>query len=613
MNGRCLIKLLLLSICFINGTALAQDDELVVRNGEDVSSMLETSQPLRWAPGQIIVKFKTRIDDAEDIRLTSMGFTEHLSTTSGGEYVYALSGARIRVLSAREMQEQTQAAILQMRSEDDVEYVQLNYIVHIVRTPNDPGYRQQWHYRNNGPGSDEAPGGTNLPQAWDRTVGSSASVIAVIDTGILPNHPDIDGSPNLLPGFDMITDTFTGNDGDGRDADASDPGDGVAAGECGPGSPSEPDSWHGTHVAGTIGVGRTDNGEGVAGINWSSRVVPLRALGRCGGSIADINDAMRWAAGLPVPRVTTNPNPVKVINMSLGASAPCSASPATQSAIDDVVAAGVSVVVAAGNEASDAANSFPASCNNVITVAASDFNGELVTRYSNFGAVVDIMAPGGDLRADEDNDGNPDGVLSMVEGGFAFFNGTSMATPHVAGVVGLLLAQDPTLTPQEIENLLKSNALPRNSGQCPLPCGAGLLNADITVGGPVPPPPLRLSVSPTEFELDEGETATLSVGLSRGGVAAAGQTVRFSSDDVRIATISPASATTDAAGQAQTTVTAVNRGNSSLVVSVSGQTQTTPVNVDIRVVPGIGLIAMLVLAILIGVLGFRRLGTDASH
>lgn len=610
MNAQRLVTVLLISCCFIGGTVAAQENQLAARSGDEVSRMLETPQSLRWLPGQIIVKF--RATPAAD-RMNSMGFTEHLGDTSGGEYIYSLSNARIRALSNRELQDQTQAAVQQMRDEDDVEYAQLNYVVHIVRTPDDPGYAQQWHYRDNGAGSNSAPGGINLPQAWDRTVGSPAAVIAVIDTGILPDHPDIDGSPNLLPGFDMISDTFTGNDGDGRDADATDPGDGVAAGECGAGSPAEPDSWHGTHVAGTIGVGRTDNGRGVAGINWSSRVLPVRALGRCGGSIADINDAMRWAAGLPVPGTATNPTPAKVINMSLGAGAPCSASPATQSAIDDVVAAGVTVVVAAGNEANDAANSFPASCNGVITVAASDFNGELVTRYSNFGAVVDIMAPGGDLRADEDNDGNPDGVLSMVKGGYAFFNGTSMATPHVAGVAGLLLAQDPTLNPLEIENLLKSNALPRNSGQCPEPCGAGLLNANIAVGGPGQPAPLDLSVSPTEFRLDEGESATLGISLSRGGTAVANETVRFSSNDVAIARISPASATTNAAGQAQATVTAVSRGNSNLVVSVPGQTQTTPVNVAVRVVPGAGLIAMLLMALLIGAFGFRRLGARTSR
>ena len=176
---------------------------------------------------------------------------------------------------------------------------------------------------------------------------------------------------------------------------------------------------------------------------------------------------------------------------------------------------------------------------------------------------------------------------------------------------GLFLRGATSLTPQEIENLLKSNALPRNSAQCPEPCGTGLLNADIAVGGPVQP--LRLSVSPTRFELDEGETAILTVMLTQGGTPAAGETVRFSSNDVNIATIAPNTATTDAAGQVQATVTSVSRGISKLVVSIPGQTQTTPVNVVIRVVPSIGLIAILLLAILIGVIGFRRLGASAGR
>ena len=604
MNQRRLLNILLLVCCFAGSTALAQQEQLSIEDAAEVSQMLETPEALRWVPGQIIVKFRAAHTNTGDDRLGAMGFTEHVRETGGGAYIYSLSADRIRVLSNRQMQDQAQEAVEQMRSEGDVEYAQLNYVMHIVRTPSDPGYALQWHYRNNGSGSNESPGGINLPQTWDRTTGSAAAVIAVIDTGILPDHPDIDGSPNLLPGFDMISDPFTGNDGDGRDSDASDPGDGVAAGECGIGSPAQPDSWHGTHVAGTIGVGLTDNGEGVAGINWSSRVVPLRALGRCGGSIADINDAMRWAAGLPVPGIGTNPNPARIINMSLGAGAPCSASPSTQSAINDVVAAGVTVVVAAGNEARDAANSFPASCDNVITVAASDYNGELVARYSNFGSVVDILAPGGDLRADEDNDGNPDGVLSMVEGGYAFFNGTSMAAPHVAGVAGLLVAQDPTL---QIETLLKDNAISRDNDQCPQPCGAGLLNADIVVGGPVQPP-LRISVSPAALELEEDDTATLTVTLTRDGVAAVGETVRFQSNVSGVASVSPASAATNPEGQVQATVTAVAEGNSNLVVSVAGQTHTASVTVAIRVESGGGMISMLLLAILIGVIGIRRLG-----
>src|SRR5439155_471819 len=244
-------------------------------------------------------------------------------------------------------------------------------------------------------------------------------VVAVIDTGVLPNHEDVVGSRNYVGGFDVVTDRARANDGDGRDGDPTDPGDGVAAGECFPGSPALPASWHGTHVAGTVGIGGTNNAVGVAGVNWRVKVQAVRVLGKCGGTIADINDGIRWAAGLPVPGAPNNPHPAKVINMSLGGRGRCTLSPSTQAAIDDAVNAGAAVVVAAGNEAADASGFFPASCEHVITVAASDYRGHLVTRYSNFGQDVDLLAPGGDVARDDNGDGQNDGVLSMVRGGDA--------------------------------------------------------------------------------------------------------------------------------------------------------------------------------------------------
>ncbi|MDH3643064.1 MAG: S8 family peptidase, partial [Gammaproteobacteria bacterium] len=473
-----------LALLFIGGvamTAWAEDPKIV-----PAGVSLEGKRTLRWVPGELIVKYKAGQAKMTTAEVQTLGLN-HVRDASGDTYVYGIPADTIRTLSEEASKKRTLDAVAAVAARPDVEFVQPNYIVQIVRTPDDPLYPIQWHYFDNGSGANQRPGGINLPQAWDNTLGSPSVVIAVIDTGILPNHPDITGSPNLAPGFDMISSAARANDGDGRDNDPTDTGDGTAAGECGPGSRPQADSWHGTHVSGTVGVGNTDNGTGVAGVNWASRVQPVRALGKCGGSTADINDAIRWAAGLPVPGVPNNANPARVINMSLGAVAPCSASPSTQSAINDATAAGTLVVAAAGNEAQDAANAFPASCDNVLTVAASDFNGNLVTRYSNFGAVVEIMAPGGDVQADRDNDGNPDGVLSMVQGGYAFFNGTSMASPHAAGVAGLMLADDPTLTPAAVTSLITSNAIPRSASQCPQPCGAGLLNAD--VGGPPPPPP----------------------------------------------------------------------------------------------------------------------------
>ncbi len=447
----------------------------------------------RFVPGEIIVKMKAgRTLGPTDLR--RHGVEDGRRVTSGGEIVYRIPRPAMAPLTRAQARERSLDALQRLRGDANVEYAQPNFILRIARDPDDPRYPEQWHYRDHGNGAGQSPGGINLPTMWDRTVGSANVVVAVVDTGILPNHPDIAGSPNLVAGFDMVSDLAVANDGDGRDSDPTDPGDAVAADECFPGDPAQPASWHGTHVAGTVGVGRTNNSVGVAGVNWNVKVQAVRVLGKCGGSIADINDGIRWAAGLPVPGVPPNPTKARVINMSLGSppGTPCSMSPSTQAAIDAAVAAGAVVVVAAGNDAVDAADVFPASCKNVVTVAASDARGRLVTRYSNFGNVVTIMAPGGDVELDSNGDGNNDGVLSFVHpsaGTYARYNGTSMAAPHVSGAAALYLALDPPLSPAALTQRLKDNAIHRTSLDCPQPCGAGLLNAMAGPASPRPPTP----------------------------------------------------------------------------------------------------------------------------
>src|ERR1700738_3003353 len=167
----------------------------------------------------------------------------------------------------------------------DVEYAQPNYIYRIAAASSDPLFPKQWHYFKNGSAAGESLGGIGLPDVWTVNTGSASVVVAILDTGILPNHRGIAGSPNLLSGYDMISDSWVANDGDGRDPDPTDAGDAVQAGECGNGEPrsAKQDSWHGTHVAGTIGVGRSNSGIGVTGINRSVKVLPVRALGKWGG------------------------------------------------------------------------------------------------------------------------------------------------------------------------------------------------------------------------------------------------------------------------------------------------------------------------------------------
>ena len=576
MKGtRCLFLLTLL-VAF---PIFAQDIRDI--SPADVAALLERPASTRVVPGEIIVKYKPGRTPMSSAEAASMNVTDESRRTSGGEFIYRLSESGRAGSTGEDIRTTTIATAQSIAAMDDVEYAQPNYILQIARSPDDPLYALQWHYFDNGAGPDQSPGGVSLPATWDVNLGDPSVVIAVIDTGILPVHPDIAPSTNLVSGYDMISNAFTANDGDGRDPDPTDTGDATTAGECFPGSPPSDDSWHGTHVAGTTGAGASDNGIGVAGVNWNVSVQAVRVLGKCGGTIADINDAIRWAAGLPVPGVPDNPTPARVINMSLGGFGSCANSPATQSAINDAVAEGTTVVVAAGNSAQDAANFNPASCDRVITVAASDARGHLVTRYSNFGATIEILAPGGDVRRDDNGDGNADGVLSMVEGGYAFYNGTSMAAPHVAGVAALLLAREPALTPGEVADRLQTSAVPRDATQCPRPCGAGLLNARVATGGTPPPP--RIDLAAPRLSLQEGESEFLVATVSQSGTPMANVRVDFTSGDTGVARVSPTTAQTDASGVAQATVLAVAAGSTSVEAIAMGARDSS--SVEVRATP----------------------------
>ncbi|MBV7377615.1 S8 family peptidase [Maritimibacter dapengensis] len=474
----------------ITGAATAQD--AAEFPAVDLPPVPETAQTV---PGRIIVKLReTGLDQFGRLstdQVVPLGLEAAPEITSGGELIYRVNVATLlNAQNAQELGETVQGIASEIAALPDVEYAQPDWELYPFLTPGDAHYPLQWHYHDFGTGPDQSPGGIGLPAAWDVTTGDGSVTVSVIDTGILDNHADVVSSGNIRSGYDMISDPSRAADGDGRDADPFDAGDAVAAGECGPGSPARGNSWHGSHVAGTVGVGASDNSDGIAGVAWNVGVQSIRVLGKCGGSTSDINDAIRWAAGLPVPGVPANPTPADVINMSLGAPVPCSASPSTQAAINDAVSAGTTVVVAAGNDTMSASNAFPASCANVITVAASDARGHLA-RYSNFGPAVEIMAPGGDVQRDDNGDGQPDGVLSLVSGGYAWYNGTSMAAPHVAGAAALMLANDPSLTTAEILAELQATATPRTTTECSEACGAGLLNLVLEETDPPEPPDPR--------------------------------------------------------------------------------------------------------------------------
>ena len=337
-------------------------------------------------------------------------------------------------VDARGSRSPTVSAIKALRRRGDVEFAEPNYIRRAMAVPNDPFYASQWHYPL-----------ISLPDAWDITTGLSSVIVAVVDTGVATLHPDLQGQ--LVSGYDFVSDTSVSLDGDGIDADPDDPGDSPGGGI--------PSSFHGTHVAGTIAAA-SNNGEGTAGVAWNARVMPVRGLGRGGaGTDYDIAQGIRFAAGLSNDSGTVPDQPADVINLSLGG-------PGFAQVLADAVAAageaGVIIVAAAGNENSDADNSYPAAFDDAVSVGAVDSSRHRAP-YSNVGSTVAVTAPGGDVQEDANGDGFGDGVLSTIaldEGGFdyTFYEGTSMASPHVAGVVALMKAVNPELTPLDFDRLL---------------------------------------------------------------------------------------------------------------------------------------------------------------
>ncbi|MFI1356643.1 S8 family peptidase [Streptomyces sp. NPDC020898] len=358
--------------------------------------------------------------------------------------------------------------IAEYQADPQVAYVVPDRLNTPQADPNDTEYSKQWDLF-------ETTAGMRVPGAWDTATGTGVTV-AVIDTGYV-THSDL--AANIVAGYDFISDTAVSVDGNGRDSNPADPGDYYAANECGAGIPASTSSWHGTHVAGTIAAA-TNNSKGVAGIAYNAKISPLRVLGKCGGYDSDIIDAITWASGGTVSGVPANANVAKVINMSLGGGGACTS--ATQTAITNAVNRGTTVVVAAGNSNANASGYSPASCANVISVAALSRTGAKAS-YSNFGSLVDIAAPGGQTST-----GTANGILSTLNSGtqgpstesYAYYQGTSMAAPHIAGLAALMKSASSSLTPAQIESAIKTNsrALP---GACSGGCGAGLADATKTV------------------------------------------------------------------------------------------------------------------------------------
>jgi serine protease len=386
----------------------------------------------------------------------------------------ALSGgARLVSLDHPMTSDELNVVAETLSAQPGIQYAEPDVWLNPALTPNDLMFPNQYYLQD----ARVEPSAINTPLAWNLTTGSAATVVAVIDTGIRPDHIDIAG--RLVPGYDFISPNQNGrfssaHDGDGRDVDPSDPGD--ACNLYG-----EPSSWHGTRVASLIGA-VTNDGQGMAGVNWSARILPARTLGSCGGRLSDFLDAGRWAAGLPVPGVPNNPNPAKIINLSFESGWGVTCSRAAQEAIDDITSAGALVVVAAGNDATNALRVMPANCSGVLPVGAVTRGGGAAP-LSNGGIKVALSAPGV-------------GILTAANRGFqapisnsdtySRANGTSFSSPLVAGVAALMLSLNSSLTPQQLIGTLRATArafpVPQHGLRCTRSrCGAGLLNAAAAV------------------------------------------------------------------------------------------------------------------------------------
>ena len=397
---------------------------------------------------------------------------------------------------------ETLVSVKNLRQRPGVHYAEPNYRVRPALEPNDSAYPLQWHYPLIG-----------LPAAWDVTVGDPGVIVAVIDTGIFSGHPDLAGQ--LVPGYDFVRDPTA--DGNGIDPNPEDPGD-----QANPGN----SRFHGTHVAGTVAA-RGNNRIGVAGVAWGARIMPLRALDDGGGTSYDVAQAVRFAAGLANDSGTLPASPAAIINLSLSGEGFSQVNQALYREVRDL---GIIVVASAGNEATDAP-AYPAAYDAVIGVSAVDAQRELAS-YSNRGIAVDIAAPGGDGSTDFNGDGYPDGVLSTsgsidagsVEFAYTFLNGTSMAAPHVAGVMALMKSINPDLTGRQVESLLQSGSLTDDLGSPGRDdnYGHGLINARKAVEaalasiGQVFTPPAALRAS--SQSLNFGSTREqLEITFSNGG------------------------------------------------------------------------------------------------
>jgi serine protease len=505
----------------------------------------EFQGPLRAAAptdtDQIIVKWR----NGAKATLAAPGAqrASKLSTSSGGLAIRhkrrSTATSDVFQLDRPMSGTELQAVLDRLNADPDVAYAVADKRRQIQQIPSDQLVPDQWYYLS------VQPAATRTDQAWDITKGDASTIVAVLDTGVRPGHPDL--ATKLVAGYDFVSNPLVANDNDGADPDASDPGDWVEAADranavfnnCS----NTASSWHGTRVSSLIGASANDGG--MVGAGWNTKIQPVRVLGKCGGVDSDIIDGMRWAAGLAVDGVPANPTPAKIINMSLGGDDDCSA--AYQSAVDEIIAQGSLIVASVGNDGIPVGT--PANCAGVLGVSGVRHLGTKVG-YSNLGPGADLAAPAGNCV----NPGPPFStdapcVFAMpvaIDSGATRPEsptysdpvtrpnfGTSFSAPLVAGAAALMHAVNPQLTPSQFTTLLQESAMPfptsssTTTAICRVPttfvqgdecicttatCGAGMLNTFAAVSAALKP----FGIVQSTATIDPNVSVSISGGTSFG-------------------------------------------------------------------------------------------------
>lgn len=398
----------------------------------------------KWVPDEIIVKFKSGVSEKVLAGINSRHGSSVISTSRFAGF------KRLRIPGRKTVAEMVEI----YKKNPNVEYAEPNFLAHAFgMVPNDPFYDPyQWNMKQ-----------INMEQAWDISTGMPDVIVAVIDTGVAYEDyevfvdnpglgqdytityiqaPDL-ASTMFVEGWDFVNDDDHPNDDEG----------------------------HGTHVTGTIAQS-TNNDEGVAGIAYDTSIMPIKVLDNTGsGTYADIADGIYYAVD----------NGADIINMSLGGS---TGATTLEAAVKYAYENGVTIICASGNDGAATAVSYPAAYDAYcIAVGATDFNEE-VAYYSNGGGSLDLTAPGGDTTVDLNGDGFVDGVLQQTFGdnptdmGYYFYQGTSMAAPHVSGVAALLIAANSDITPNEIREALQSTAKDKGAADWDAAYGWGVVDAE---------------------------------------------------------------------------------------------------------------------------------------